>query len=72
MNAAQYAHYKKKYNQLLQAFQTHKDAKQLILELTKIDFDDPHKEITYTGNDLQTISCYFPKNILTVRGIRHD
>lgn len=67
MNHEFYYFYKRRYFQILQSFQNRKDAQDIVLELTNIEFDDQHRKIKYSGKNIDKITPYFSKNTLTIK-----
>jgi len=67
MNYESYYLYKRRYFQILQCFENKKEAQDIVLELTHIEFDDQHRKIKYRGKNIDKITPYFPKTALTIK-----
>jgi hypothetical protein len=65
MNHELYHLYKKRYFRLLKAFEHRSNAQDIMLELTHIELDDAHRKIKYKGKNIDKITPYFPKSVLT-------
>lgn len=68
MNPDQYYTLKNKHLAIIDNLKTHKskDSQETYRYLTTyIEFDDCHKKIYHSGNNMELIKCYFYKSNLT-------
>jgi hypothetical protein len=59
--------YKRRYFQILECFQHKKNVQDVVLELTFLTFDDIHRKIIYDGKNIDKITPFFAKTVLTVK-----